>query len=69
MAPHEDGDHEPHQFMTVIEVAVSKRVSRATIYRLTHAGVLPGVRVRKTLRVSRRAVEVYIHDSGTSHRA
>lgn len=46
-----------------MEVAAMLRVSRATVYRLLHTGALPGMRVGKSLRVSRRAVETYLRDS------
>ena len=49
--------------VTVMEVAAMLRVSRATVYRLLHAGALPGMRVGKSLRVSRHAVETYLRDA------
>jgi excisionase family DNA binding protein len=60
------GDAEPHElhpFMTVVEVAAALRVSRATIYRLVHAGVLPGIRVGNSVRVPRHAVDAYLRRS------
>ncbi len=54
---------DPHRFMTVEEVAAALRVSRATVYRLISAGSLPGLRVGKSLRVSRRLVEELMHCS------
>jgi excisionase family DNA binding protein len=35
--------HELPRFLTVIEVAAMMRVSQATVYRLLHAGHLPGI--------------------------
>lgn len=62
-----DASHDqPDQFLTVIEIAALLRVSRATVYRLLHAGRLPGMRVGKSMRVSRRAVEDYLHNSPIS---
>lgn len=49
-----------HQLMTVIEVAAALRVSRATVYRLVQAGALPGIRVGKSVRISRRIVENFL---------
>jgi excisionase family DNA binding protein len=46
--------------MTVVEVAAALRVSRATIYRLVNTGVLPGLRVGNSVRVSRQAVDTFI---------
>lgn len=56
-------DADPHRFMTVNEVAATLRVSRATVYRLIHTGNLPGMRVGKSVRVSRQVVEDFIHRS------
>ena len=56
-------DHGPHPFMTVVEVAAALRVSRATIYRLVHGGVLPAVQVGKSVRVSRAAVDSFLRGS------
>lgn len=69
MTPHDAADQqeEEHRFMTVTEVAAELRVSRATVYRLLHAGALPGRRFGKTLRVPRDAVAAYIDDSATGH--
>jgi WhiB family redox-sensing transcriptional regulator len=54
---------EPQEYLTVAEVAAMLRVSRATIYRLVHAGRLPGMRVGRSVRVSRVAVERYLRDA------
>lgn len=63
MSTQVDDHHEPHQFMTVVEVAAALRVSRATVYRLVHADVLPGLRVGKSVRVSRQVVETFMHSA------
>jgi excisionase family DNA binding protein len=52
-----------HQFMTVVEIAAMMRVSRAMVYRLLHAGHLPSIRVGRSLRVPRQAVETYVRTS------
>jgi excisionase family DNA binding protein len=54
--------------MTVVEIAVMMRVSRATVYRLLHAGHLPSIRVGRSLRVPREAVETYVR-TATLHRS
>ena len=43
--------------LTVDEVATALRVSRMTVYRMIHDDRLPAVRVGRTFRVSRAAVE------------
>jgi excisionase family DNA binding protein len=54
---------EPERYLTVVEVAAMLRVSRATVYRLVHAGHLPGIRVGRSVRVSRDAVQKYLRDA------
>lgn len=54
---------EPHPLMTVVEVAAALRVSRATIYRLVHSGVLPAVQVGRSVRVPRDAVHAFLRRS------
>ncbi|MGQ0573416.1 MAG: helix-turn-helix domain-containing protein [Pseudonocardia sp.] len=53
---------------TVAEVAARMLVSKMTVYRLVHSGELPAVRVGRSFRVSRAAVEEYLrgayHDAG-----
>lgn len=51
------------QQLTVAEVAAMLRVSRATVYRLVHAGHLPGTRVGRSIRIARDAVEQYRRDA------
>jgi excisionase family DNA binding protein len=70
MTSADERTHGSHQYMTVVEIAAMMRVSRATVYRLLHAGDLPGIRVGRSLRVPRQAVETYmrtaaLHGSGT----
>jgi excisionase family DNA binding protein len=55
--------HGSHQFMTVVEIAATMRVSRATVYRLLHAGHRPSIRVGRSLRIPREAVETYVRTS------
>jgi excisionase family DNA binding protein len=50
--------------MTVAEAAAALRVSRATVYRLVHAGT-PGTRPGRSMRVFRRGVKDYLRHSGT----
>lgn len=51
------------QFMTVAEVAAMMRVSKMTVYRLVHGGELPAVRVGRSFRVPRHAVQGYLQSS------
>ncbi|MGH3327868.1 MAG: helix-turn-helix domain-containing protein [Carbonactinosporaceae bacterium] len=51
------------RFMTVAEVATIMRVSKMTVYRLVHGGVLPAVRVGRSFRVPEHAVHEYLTDS------
>jgi excisionase family DNA binding protein len=51
------------RFLTVAEVAALMRVSRMTVYRLVHAGVLPAVRVGRSFRVPEEAVHDYLRQS------
>lgn len=74
MRPHGSGDRmapeQPEQldlaqvqFLTVAEVAAMMRVSKMTVYRLVHGGELPAVRVGRSFRVPKRAVEEYLRSS------
>nr|WP_237683770.1 helix-turn-helix domain-containing protein [Nocardiopsis sinuspersici] len=45
--------------MTAAEVASIMRVSKMTVYRMVHSGVLPAIRVGRSYRVSERAVHDY----------
>lgn len=47
-------------FLTVAEVARELRVSMPTVYRLVATGELGSVRVRRSVRVSRPALEEYL---------
>lgn len=57
------GDFADVRFLTVAEVAALMRVSRMTVYRLVHAGVLPAVRVGRSFRVPERAIHEYLRQS------
>ncbi|WP_449486725.1 helix-turn-helix domain-containing protein [Streptomyces avidinii] len=46
-------------FLTVAEVASALRVSKMTVYRLVHDGVLPSIRVRRSFQVPADAVDEY----------
>ena len=48
------------RFLTVAEVATLMRVSKMTVYRLVHGGVLPAVRVGRSFRVPEQAVHDYL---------
>ena len=51
------------RFLTVLEVADVMRVSKMTVYRLLHSGELPGVRVGRSFRVPKAAVEDYLRSA------
>jgi excisionase family DNA binding protein len=51
------------RFLTVAEVAAIMRVSKMTVYRLVHGGVLPAVRVGRSFRVPEDAVHQYLRNS------
>lgn len=51
------------KFLTVAEVAAVMRVSKMTVYRLVHAGVLQAVQVGRSYRVPESAVTDYLRDS------
>ena len=53
------------RFLTVLEVAEVMRVSKMTVYRLLHAGELPGVRVGRSFRVPQDALDAYLRSSTT----
>ena len=53
----------PQEYLTAAELAAMLRVSGATIYRLVHAGHLPGTRVGRSIRVARTAVHRYLRDA------
>ena len=51
------------RFITVAEVASIMRVSKMTVYRMVHNGDLPAVRVGRSFRVPKDAVDAYLKDS------
>lgn len=51
------------RFLTVAEVADIMRVSKMTVYRLVHSGEMPAVRVGRSYRVPRQAVDDYLRVS------
>lgn len=53
------------QYLTVAEVAAVMRVSKMTVYRLLHAGELPGIRVGKSFRVPAEALTTYLRSAAT----
>ncbi|TQN33129.1 excisionase family DNA binding protein [Haloactinospora alba] len=50
-------------FLTVAEVATIMRVSKMTVYRMVHSGVLPAIRVGRSYRVPERAVYDYLREA------
>ncbi|WDZ93886.1 helix-turn-helix domain-containing protein [Nocardiopsis sp. HUAS JQ3] len=52
------------RFLTVAEVATIMRVSKMTVYRMVHAGVLPAVRVGRSYRLPERSVHEYVDETG-----
>ena len=63
MASKGPGDISEVKFLTVAEVAAVMRVSKMTVYRLVHNGVLPAVRVGRSFRVSEDDVNQYLRNS------
>jgi excisionase family DNA binding protein len=51
------------RFLTVAEVAAVMRVSKMTVYRLVHSGVLPAVQIGRSYRVPEHAVDDYLRQS------
>lgn len=50
-------------FLTVAEVAALMRVSKMSVYRLIHSGVLEAVQFGRSFRVDQRAVDSYLRGS------
>jgi excisionase family DNA binding protein len=48
------------RFLTVAEVAEIMRVSKMTVYRLVHSGEMPAVRVGRSFRVPKDALDHYL---------
>lgn len=59
-AAHAGGATAEVRFLTVAEVSTMLRVSKMTVYRLVHAGELAAVRVGRSFRVPRHAVDTYL---------
>lgn len=51
------------RFLTVAEVAAIMQVSKMTVYRLTHSGELPAIRVGRSFRIPEQAVYDYLRDA------
>lgn len=51
------------KFLTVSEAAALMRISKMTVYRLVHDGVLPAIRVGRSFRVAEEAVLEYLRES------
>lgn len=63
-----DGIESQHEdaradLVTVAEVAERLRLSRMTVYRLIHSGELPALRMGRSFRVPRVAVDEYVEQS------
>lgn len=55
---------ETDPLLKVAEIATRLRVAKMTVYRLFHAGQLPGaIRVGRSIRVPSSAVEAYLKGS------
>lgn len=52
--------------LTVKEAAAFLKLSPDTIYRATKAGTLPHVRIGRSIRLSKEALENYISDSAVT---
>lgn len=52
--------------MTVNEVAAALRMSRAAVHRMVHSGALPGTRIGRSVRVTRRVVEELLRSADMS---
>ena len=48
------------KFLKISEVASVMRVSKMTVYRLVHSGVLPAVQIGRSFRVPEQAVHEYL---------
>lgn len=57
------GDLAGVRFLTVAEVASLMRVSKMSVYRLIHAGVLEAVRFGRSFRVPESAVHTYLREA------
>ncbi|MEV2278727.1 helix-turn-helix domain-containing protein [Nocardiopsis sp. NPDC049922] len=57
------------RFLTVAEVATIMRVSKMTVYRMVHSGVLPAIRVGRSYRVPERAVHDYLSEAAAELRS
>jgi excisionase family DNA binding protein len=52
------------RFLTANEIAAAMRVSKMTVYRLIHAGALPGaVQIGRSFRVPEASVQAYLRDA------
>ncbi|MFD3572227.1 helix-turn-helix domain-containing protein [Streptomyces sp. NPDC058667] len=60
-----DGPLSEVKFLTVQETAEALRVSKMTVYRLVHDGVLPAIRTGRSFRVPEQAVHDYLQKTRT----
>ncbi|WP_306370332.1 helix-turn-helix domain-containing protein [Nocardiopsis sp. CC223A] len=57
------------RLLTVAEVATIIRVSKMTVYRMVHSGVLSAIRVGRSYRVPERAVHDYLREASADLQA
>jgi len=57
----------PSRVFTITEVAEILRVHPTTIYRLIKRGILPGVRVGSSWRISRASIEIWLARGSPSY--
>lgn len=53
------------RFLTVAEVAAIMRVSRMTVYRMVHDGQIASIKVGRSFRVPKSAVDSYLRAAYT----
>jgi excisionase family DNA binding protein len=54
---------EPEQLLTVAEVAGTLQVSRATVFRYLRLGLLPSIRLGRSRRIARAALDAFLADA------
>lgn len=62
IAPHNETIHCPRLLLTAAEVGEQLSVSRLTAYSLISEGILPAVRIGRSVRVPARALEQWVQD-------
>lgn len=54
------------EFLTPAEVAVTLKIGKASVYIMVTAGILPAVRLGRTVRIPRAEFEAFIASGGKS---